>query len=238
MRKIDELHLEHPFMGARMLRDQLARQGICAGRRHIRTLMLRMGMEALAPQPGTSKAAPGHKVYPYLLRTLAINCANQVWALDTTYIPMARGFVYLTAVVDVASRKVLAHKVAITLEAVHAKEVIEWAFARYGAPEIVNTDQGSQFTAEEFTGVALAKGCKLSMDGRGAWRDNVFVERLWRSVKYERVYLKAYDGVSAARADIADYLDWYNGRRPHSSLERLTPDEKYLDTLPPMKQAA
>jgi putative transposase len=238
MRKIDELHLEHPFMGARMLRDQLARQGICAGRRHIRTLMLRMGMEALAPQPGTSKAAPGHKVYPYLLRTLAINCANQVWALDTTYIPMARGFVYLTAVVDVASRKVLAHKVAITLEAVHAKEVIEWAFARYGAPEIVNTDQGSQFTAEEFTGVVLAKGCKLSMDGRGAWRDNVFVERLWRSVKYERVYLKAYDGVSAARADIADYLDWYNGRRPHSSLERLTPDEKYLDTLPPMKQAA
>jgi putative transposase len=238
MRKIDELHLEHPFMGARMLRDQLARQGICAGRRHIRTLMLRMGIEALAPQPGTSKAAPGHKVYPYLLRTLAINCANQVWALDTTYIPMARGFVYLTAVVDVASRKVLAHKVAITLEAVHAKEVIEWAFARYGAPEIVNTDQGSQFTAEEFTGVVLAKGCKLSMDGRGAWRDNVFVERLWRSVKYERVYLKAYDGVSAARADIADYLDWYNGRRPHSSLERLTPDEKYLDTLPPMKQAA
>jgi putative transposase len=238
MRKIDELHLEHPFMGARMLRDQLARQGICAGRRHIRTLMLRMGIEALAPQPGTSKAAPGHKVYPYLLRTLAINCANQVWALDTTYIPMARGFVYLTAVVDVASRKVLAHKVAITLEAVHATEVIEQAFARYGAPEIVNTDQGSQFTAEEFTGVVQAKGCKLSMDGRGAWRDNVFVERLWRSVKYERVYLKAYDGVSAARADIADYLDWYNRRRPHSSLERLTPDEKYLDALLPITQAA
>ena len=238
MRKIDELHLEHPFMGARMLRDQLARQGICVGRRHIRTLMLGMGIEALAPQPGTSKAAPGHKVYPYLLRKLAINCANQVWALDTTYIPMARGFVYLTAVVDVASRKVLAHKVAITLEAVHAKEVIEQAFAWYGAPEIVNTDQGSQFTAEEFTGVVLAKGCKLSMDGRGAWRDNVFVERLWRSVKYERVYLKAYDGVSAARADIADYLDWYNVHRPHSSLERLTPDEKYLDALPPMKQAA
>ena len=151
---------------------------------------------------------------------------------------MARGFVYLTAVVDVASRKVLAHKVAITLEAVHAKEVIEQAFVRYGTPEIVNTDQGSQFTAEEFTSVVLAKGCKLSMDGRGAWRDNVFVERLWRSVKYERVYLKAYGGVSAARADIADYMNWYNANRPHSSLERLTPNEKYLETLPLMKQAA
>jgi putative transposase len=238
MRRIDELHLEHPFMGARLLRDQLVRQGIGVGRRHVRTLMLRMGIEALAPQPGTSKAVPGHKVYPYLLRKLAITCANQVWALDTTYIPMARGFVYLTAVVDVASRRVLAHKVAITLEAVHAKEVIEQAFAKYGAPEIVNTDQGSQFTAEEFTRVVLTKGCKLSMDGRGASRDNVFVERLWRSVKYERVYLKAYDTVSAARADIADYLDWYNTHRPHSSLERLTPDEKYLAALPPMKMAA
>ena len=151
---------------------------------------------------------------------------------------MARGFVYLTAVVDVASRRVLAHKVAITLEASHAKEVIEQAFARYGAPEIVNTDQGSQFTAEEFTRVVLAKGCRLSMDGRGAWRDNVFVERLWRSVKYERVYLKAYDGVSAARADIAEYMHWYNVDRPHSSLDRLTPHEKYIKTLPPLKQAA
>jgi putative transposase len=238
MHKLDELHLEHPFMGARMLRDQLARQGIHAGRRHIRTLMLRMGIEALAPQPGTSKAAPGHKIYPYLLRKLAIVRANQVWALDTTYIRMARGFVYLTAVVDVLSRKVLAHKVAITMEAVHAKEVIEQAFARYGAPEIVNTDQGSQFTAEEFTRVVLAKGCKLSMDGRGAWRDNVFVERLWRSVKYERVYLKAYDSVSAARADIADYFAWYDTNRPHSSLERLTPQEKYVATLPKLALAA
>ena len=238
MRKLDELHLEHPFMGARMLRDQLARQGIRVGRRHVRTLMLRMGIEALAPQPGTSKAAQGHKVYPYLLRKLAITRSNQVWALDTTYIQLARGFVYLTAVVDVASRRVLAHKVAITLEAVHAKEVIEQAFTRYGTPEIVNTDQGSQFTAEEFTSVVLAKGCKLSMDGRGAWRDNVFVERLWRSVKYERVYLRAYDGVSAARADIAVYLDWYNARRPHSSLDRLTPDQRYFATLPTMKLAA
>ena len=238
MHKLDELHLEHPFMGARKLRDQLARQGICAGRRHIRTLMLRMGIEALVPQPGTSKAAPGHKIYPYLLRKLAITRANQVWALDTTYIRMARGFVYLTAVVDVASRRVLAHKVAITLEAVHAKEVMEQAFARYGVPEIVNTDQGSQFTAPEFTGAVLAKGCRLSMDGRGAWRDNVFVERLWRTVKYERVYLKAYDSVSAARADIAQYLDWYNVQRSHSSLERLTPQEKYVATLPKLALAA
>jgi len=238
MRRLDELHLEHPFMGARMLRDQLARQGIHTGRRHIRTLMLRMGIEALTPQPGTSKRAPGHKVYPYLLRKLAITRANQVWALDTTYIPMARGFVYLTAVVDVASRKVLAHKVAITLETVHAKEVIEQAFSRHGTPEIVNTDQGSQFTAIEFTDTVLAHGCKLSMDGRGAWRDNVFVERLWRSVKYERVYLKAYDSVSASRADIADYLAWYNAQRPHSSLERLTPHEKYLTTFPQLKLAA
>lgn len=238
MRRIDELHLEHPFMGARMLRDQLDRQGIRVGRRHVRTLMLRMGIEALAPQPGTSKRAPGHKIYPYLLRALAITRANQVWALDTTYIPMARGFVYLTAVVDVASRRVLAHRVAITLEAIHAKEVIEQALARYGVPEIVNTDQGSQFSAEEFTRVVLAAGCKLSMDGRGAWRDNVFVERLWRSVKYERVYLKAYDSVSAARADIADYLDWYNTHRAHSSLDRLTPAEAYYAGLPQLKQAA
>ena len=238
MHRLDELHLEHPFMGARMLRDQLARQGIHAGRRHIGTLMLRMGIQALAPQPGTSKAAPGHKIYPYLLRKLTITRANQVWALDTTYIPMARGFVYLTAVVDVASRRVLAHKVAITLEAVHAKEVIEQAFARYGTPEIVNTDQGSQFTAEEFTSVVLALGCRLSMDGRGAWRDNVFVERLWRSVKYERVYLKAYDSVSAARADIAEYLNWYNAHRSHSSLERLTPQEKYVASLPTLALAA
>ena len=238
MRRIDELHLEHPFMGARMLRRQMARDGIYAGRRHIATLMCRMGIEALAPQPGTSKAQPGHKIYPYLLRKLAMVRANQVWALDTTYIPMARGFVYLTAVVDVASRRVLAHKVAITLEASHAREVIEQAFARYGTPEIVNTDQGSQFTAETFTEVVLAKGCKLSMDGRGAWRDNVFVERIWRSVKYERVYLKAYDSVSAARIDIADYFHWYNTDRAHSSLNDVTPEQAYLTLLPQLAKAA
>jgi putative transposase len=238
MRRIDELHLEHPFMGARMLRRQLQREGAHVGRRHIATLMQRMGVEALAPQPGTSKRAPGHKIYPYLLRKLTINRANQVWALDTTYIPMARGFVYLTAVVDVASRRVLAHKVAITLEACHARDVIEQAFARWGTPEIVNTDQGSQFTAAEFTDVVLAQGCQLSMDGRGAWRDNVFVERLWRSVKYERVYLKAYDSVSAARADIANYMSWYNAGRVHSSLNEITPDEHYFANLPALPKAA
>jgi len=238
MRRIDELHLEHPFMGARMLRDQLQREGIQVGRRHIGTLMRRMGIAALAPQPGTSKRQPGNKIYPYLLRKLAITRSNQVWALDTTYIPMARGFVYLTAVVDVFSRKVLAHRVAITLEAIHAKEVIEQALTRWGTPDILNTDQGSQFTADEFTRVVLDAGCKLSMDGRGAWRDNVFVERLWRSVKYERVYLKAYDSVSAARADIAHYLNWYNADRPHSSLERSTPDEWYFAALPQLRQAA
>ena len=238
MRRVDELHLEHPFMGARMLRDQLQRQGIAVGRRHLGTLMRRMGIAAVAPQPGTSTPTPGHKIYPYLLRDLKIVRANQVWALDTTYIAMARGFVYLTAVVDVASRKVLAHRVAITLEAVHAVEVITQAFARFGVPEIVNTDQGSQFTAEDFTAAVRDKGCALSMDGRGAWRDNVFVERLWRSVKYERVYLKAYDSVSAARADIADYVRWYNSHRPHSRLERRTPDEAYLATMPPLKRAA
>lgn len=238
MRRLDELHLEHPFMGARMLRDRLQREGFKAGRRHITTLMRRMGIEALCPQPGSSKPAPGHKVYPYLLRKLSITRSNHVWALDTTYIPMARGFVYLTAVVDVFSRKVLAHKVAITLEACHAKEIIEQAMARFGVPEIVNTDQGSQFTAIEFTDAVLGKGCKLSMDGRGAWRDNVFVERLWRSVKYERVYLKAYDSVSAARADVAEYLAWYNSQRAHSKLDRLTPDEAYFAGLPQLKLAA
>ena len=237
MRRLDELHLEHPFMGARMLRRQLLYDGIHVGRRHVRTLMLRMGLEALCPQPGTSKRQPGHKIYPYLLRKLAITRANQVWALDTTYIPMARGFVYLTAVVDVASRRVLAHKVAITMEASHAREVIEQAFARFGVPEIVNTDQGSQFTAEEFTKAVLDRGCKLSMDGRGAWRDNVFVERLWRSLKYECVYLKAYDSVSAARSDIGRYLDWFNTNRPHSRLNGATPQQAYLGLLQKLDEA-
>ena len=238
MRRIDELHLKHPFMGARMLRDQLARQDIHAGRCRIGTLMRRMGIEALALQPGTSKATPDNKIYPCLLRKLAIVRANQVWALDTTYIPMAKGFVYLTAVVDVASRGVLTHKVAITLEACHAVEIIEEAFARLGLPEIVNTDQSSQFTASDFTDAVLNKGCKLSMGGQGAWRDNVFVERVWRSAKYERIYLKAYDGVTAARVDIADYFNWYNTQRGRIQADRITPEQTYLNLLPKLALAA
>jgi putative transposase len=238
MRRIDELHLEHPFMGARMLRDQLNRVGLDIGRKRVGTLMKRMGIEALYRKPNTSKKQLGHKIYPYLLRGLTIDQANQVWALDTTYIPMAKGFVYLTAVVDWASRKVLAAKVAITLEACHAVDVLQEAFNRHGTPEIVNTDQGSQFTAEEFVKAAQDRGCRLSMDGRGAWRDNVFIERLWKSVKYERVYLYAYNSVNEARRSIMHYLDWYNRSRPHSQLGRSTPDEVYAVMLPAVELAA
>ena len=178
MRRLDELHLEHSFMGARMLRDQLVGAGNVVGRRRVGTLMKRMGIKALYRKPGTSKKHPGHTVYPYLLRGMEINNSNQVWALDTTYIRMNRGFVYLTAVVDWASRKVLAAKIAITLESCHAVDVLEEAFNRHGVPEMINTDQGSQFTAREFAQAVEARGCRLSMDGCGAWRDNVFVERL------------------------------------------------------------
>lgn len=237
MRRMDALHLEHPFMGARMLRDQLNREGFAVGRKHVGTLMARMGMAALYRKPGTSKKHPGHERYPYLLRGLTINRANQVWALDTTYIPMAKGFAYLTAVVDWASRKVLAEKVAITLEACHAVDVLQEAFNRHGRPEIVNTDQGSQFSAHEFVQAVKDQGCQLSMDGRGAWRDNVFVERLWKSVKYERVYLYAYASVSEARQSIRQYMEWYNRSRPHSSLGKKTPDEAYAVMLPTVKLA-
>jgi putative transposase len=232
MRRIDELHLEHPFMGARMLRDQLTRSGFAVGRKHVKTLMRRMGIEALYRKPKTSGKHPQHKIYPYLLRDKVIDRANQVWALDTTYIPMAKGFVYLTAVVDWASRKVLAAKVAITLEACHAVEVLKEAFTRFGTPEIINTDQGSQFTAEEFVNAVKEQGCKMSMDGRGAWRDNVFVERLWKTVKYERVYLFAYETVREARQSIMQYFDWYNRSRSHSQLNKMTPDEFYNMALP------
>jgi putative transposase len=238
MRRLDELHLEHPFMGARMKKRELAQEGIEVGRRHIGTLMRRLNIEAMAPKPGTSKPRLGHTIYPYLLRHVAITEANQVWALDTTYIPMAQGFVYLTAVIDVASRRVLAHKVATTLEAYHAVEIMEAAFARFGTPDIVNTDQGSQFTAAEFAQTVLSRGAKLSMDGRGAWRDNVFVERLWRTIKYERVYLRAYDSVREAQADIAEYIDWYNMKRGHTSVDDKTPDQAYWQWLPDMKMAA
>ena len=238
MRHIDELHLEHPFMGARMLRDQLNRMGIKVGRKHVSTLMKKMGIEALYQKPRTSKKHPDHTIYPYLLRGKVINRANQVWALDTTYIPMAKGYVYLTAVVDWASRKVLAAKVAITLEAIHAVEVLQEAFNRHGKPEIINTDQGSQFTAYEFVEVVKSQGCQVSMDGRGAWRDNIFVERLWKTVKYERVYLYAYDSVSEARSSVMQYLAWYNQSRPHSKLDKKTPDEAYGMMLPAVNLAA
>jgi len=239
MGHIDRLHLEHPFMGSRQLRDQLHRLGYPhVGRDRVRGLMRRMGVEALFRKPGTSKRHPGHTVYPYLLRGLEIREANQVWALDTTYIPMARGFVYLTCVIDWISRKVLAAKVAITLEACHAVDVLNEAFARYGWPQIVNTDQGSQFTANDFVQAVKAQGCQLSMDGKGAWRDNVFVERFWKSLKYERVYLHAYDSVSQARESIMDYIDWYNHKRPHSSLDRQTPHEAFTALLPAVSMAA
>lgn len=238
MRRIDELHLEHPFAEARMLARLLHREGIKVVRRHVSTLMKRMGVEALYRKPNTSRKRAAHRIWPYLLRNRKIDRANQVWALDTSYIPMARGFVYLTAVVDWASRRVLAHRVAITLESCHAVEALEEAFAKYGLPEIVNTDQGSQFTATEFTDAVLSRSVLLSMDGKGAWRDNVFVERVWRSVKYEEVYLKAYDSVSHARRSIGNYLSWYNQNRPHSRLADQTPDEAYFATLPAIKSAA
>ena len=231
MNAIDKLHMDFPFMGARMLRNQLNRQCLNVGRRHVRTLMRRMGIHAIYRKPkNTSANNPEHKVYPYLLRGMNIT-ANQVWALDTTYIPMARGFVYLTAVIDWATRKVLAHKVAITLEACHAIDVLNEAFAKYDAPQIVNTDQGSQFTAHDFVQTVKDNNCQISMDGRGAWRDNVMIERLWRSVKYERVYLKAYDSVAHAKADISEYLWWYNSEREHSSLNKQTPDEAYYKAI-------
>ena len=232
MRRIDELHLEYPFMGSRMLRDMLRREGIAVGRRHVATLMRRMGLEAIYRRPNTSKPAPGHKIYPYLLRGMKVERPDQVWAMDITYVPMARGFVYLTAVVDWYSRRVLSYRVSITMEAAFCVEALEEALAKHGRPQIFNTDQGSQFTSLQFTGVLIANAIAISMDGKGAWRDNVFVERIWRSVKYEEVYLKAYDSVSEARASISRYLDFYNGRRPHSSLDRKTPDEAYFDHLP------
>lgn len=238
MNAIDQLHLDFPFMGARQLRRELLKQDHVIGRLHVRSLMRKMGISALAPQPGTSQRNPQHKVFPYLLRKLPINRSNQVWALDTTYIRMARGFVYLTAVVDVYSRRILAHRTAITLEACHAVDALEEAYRRFGKPEIVNTDQGSQFTAQSFVDAVLDHGVKLSMDGRGAWRDNVFVERVWRTIKYERVYLRAYENVSVARQDIAQYIDWYNTQRGHSSLDDKTPEQFYLSGLPAMKKAA
>ena len=237
MRRIDELHLEYPFAGSRMMRDFLNRAGVSIGRRHVATLMKRMGIEALYRRPNTSKPAPGHKIYPYLLRGVKVERPNHVWATDITYIPMARGFVYLVAIVDWFTRRVLSHRVSITMEADFCVEALNEALAKHGKPDIFNTDQGSQFTSKAFTGALIKHDIKISMDGKGSWRDNVFVERLWKSVKYEEVYLRAYDSVGEARASLGRYLNFYNSLRPHSSLDRKTPDEAYF-TLATMAMAA
>jgi putative transposase len=232
MRRIDELHLDYPFAGSRMLRDLLRGENIAIGREHVATLMKRMGIEAIYRRPNTSKPEPGHKIYPYLLRNLAIDRPSQVWAMDITYIPMARGFVYLAAIVDWFSRRVLAWRLSITMEVAFCLEAVEEALVRHGKPEIFNTDQGSQFTSQAFTGLLKSNDIAISMDGRGSWRDNVFVERLWRSVKYEEVYLRAYESVAEARASLGRYLDFYNRKRPHSSLDARTPERAYFDYLP------
>jgi putative transposase len=237
MRRIDELHLDYPFAGSRMLRDMLGREGVEIGRQRVAGLMKRMGIAALYRKPNTSKPTPGHKIYPYLLRGLKVERPNQVWATDITYIPMARGFVYLAAVVDWFTRRVLSHRVSITMEAGFRIEALEEALAKHGRPEIFNSDRGSQFTSEAFTGVLTENKIAISMDGKGAWRDNVFVERIWKSVKYEEVYLRAYASVADARASLGRYLDFYNRRRPHSSLDAKTPDEAYFNH-PPQRVAA
>jgi putative transposase len=237
MRRIDELHLDYPFAGSRMLRDLLRGEGVAIGRARVATMMRRMGIEALYRRPNTSKPADGHKIYPYLLRGLRIDRPNRVWAMDITYIPMARGFVYLAAVVDWFSRRVLSWRISITMDVGFCLEAVEEALAGHGRPEIFNTDQGSQFTSDAFTGLLLKNGVEISMDGKGAWRDNVFVERLWRSVKYEEIYLKAYDSVSEARSSIGRYLEFYNMKRPHSRLNARTPDHVYF-TQPALAVAA
>ena len=240
MKQIDKLHTDFPFAGSRMLRRLLAFDGSKVGRRHVKTLMQRMGIEALYRKPRTTKPEPGHKIFPYLLRDVAVTKPNQVWAMDITYIPMAKGFVYLAAVLDWFSRRVLSWRLSVTMEADFCVAALEEALAKHGKPEIFNTDQGSQFTGEAFTSVLIKNDIKISMDGKGAWRDNVFVERLWKSVKYEEVYLHAYENVAAARAGIGRYLDFYNRRRPHSSLDDQTPDQAYFahTSLPPIRMAA
>ncbi len=236
-RRIDALHLEHPFAGSRLLKKLLRREGIEVGRKHVATLMRRMGIEALYRKKNTSKRHPEHVIYPYLLRHVAIERPNQVWALDITYIPMRRGFVYFCAVMDWASRRILSLRLSNTLTADFCVEALAEAIARHGAPEIVNTDQGSQFTGLEFIDALKRREIAISMDGKGCWRDNVFIERFWKTLKYEEVYLRAYDTVSEARASIARYVEFYNARRPHSSIEDRTPDEAYF-AMQPMKAAA
>jgi len=232
MRRIDELHLNHPFAGSRMLRDLLRQEGYGVGRKHVATLMAKMGIEALYRRPHTSRRHAAHPIYPYLLRDRLIDRPNAVWAMDITYIPMSRGFVYLAAVVDWASRRVLSWRLSISLNTDFCLEAVEEAIAKYGRPRIFNTDQGSQFTSVEFTSLLTRNDIAISMDGKGSWRDNVFVERLWKSIKYEEVYLHAYDTVSDAKAALGRYIDFYNRRRPHRALKGLTPDAVYFESLP------
>lgn len=238
MRRIDELHLQYPFAGARMLRDLLRHEGHTIGRRQVATLMRRMDLTALYRPPRTSQRHPAHRIYPYLLRQLTITRPNHVWASDITYIPMQRGFVYLCAILDWASRRVLAWRLSNTLTTDFCVEAVQEAISRYGTPEIFNTDQGCQFTSQEFTGFLQTHGIQISMDGTGRWRDNVFVERLWRSLKYEEVYLHAYETVGAAREGVARYMNFYNQRRPHRALDGRTPDRVYCDNQPARPTAA
>jgi len=238
MLRMDQLHLEMPFAGARMLRDKLRLEGYHIGRKHAATLMRRMGLEALYRKPNLSKRHPKHKIYPYLLRGVNIERANHVWCADISYIPMRHGFMYLFAVLDWATRRVLAWRLSNTLTTDFCIEALEEAFMRYGTPEIFNTDQGSQFTDHRFTGMLEKRGIQISMDGRGRWRDNVIVERFWRSIKYEEVYLRAYADGKEASAGIGQYIALYNGHRPHSSLEGKTPDSAYFKQLPSLQAAA
>jgi putative transposase len=238
MRCIDELHLKYPFMGSRSIRDQLQGMGHRVGREHVSTLMKTMGIAALYRKPRLSKPHPEHKVYPYLLSGVEITRTNRVWASDLTYIPMARGFCYLVVIMDWASRKVLAWRLSNTLDASFCTEALEEAIRNFGTPDIFNTDQGSQFTSDAFIGVLRSHGIAISMDGKGRWVDNVFVERLWRSVKYEDVYLKAYSSLGDARQGLRDYFEFYNSQRRHQSLDRRTPDDVYWTTLPRRQVAA
>ena len=237
MRRIDELHLNHPFAGSRMLRDLLRYEGFSVGRKHVAALMRKMGIEALYRRPNTSRRHAAHPIYPYLLCDRVIERPNEVWAMDITYIPMSRGFVYLAAVMDWASRRILSWRLSISMSTDFCIEAVEEAMTRYGKPEIFNTDQGSQFTSAEFTGLLTQNGIAISMDGKGAWRDNVFVERLWKTIKYEEVYLHAYDTVADAKSGLARYIEFYNRRRLHRALDGVTPDAVHFDSLP-LKMAA
>jgi len=223
MRRIDELHLELPFYGSRRMTFELNKEGRGVNRKRVQRLMRLIGLEGLVPRPGTSKAAPGNKIYPYLLRGLEISQPNHVWACDITYIPMASGFLYLVAIIDWASRAVLSWRLSNTMDTRFCIEALEEALARHGRPRIFNTDQGAQFTSSAFTGKLEAAGIAISMDGRGRFIDNIFIERLWRSIKYEEVHLKAYADGREARAGIGSWMNFYNHRRPHQALDNQTP---------------